>query len=318
VVVVVSAIEIVPVHAGRDSWLAARRHGLGASEIAAVLGISPWESPFSLYWRKANDWQTDTNAEMSTGTFLEAVIADWFAANRDPLENLVFDYAGLYAHPDRPWQLATPDRLIYLRCAECDGGDLADPWAAACLFCGGRGYQPDLSALLECKWVAASWDGWGEDRSDIVPVYYRAQVQWQMDVMDVPEVFVCALGPTGFRTYRIRRDERDLAVMREHGARFMRRLADGDPPDIDDHAATLAIVKRLHADIDDVDVEIDPKLAAGYLRSRRFKRLAAALGERYDIALRHAMGTGRKAVCGGKTVATRTASDALQPARSKK
>lgn len=309
-------VLLLPSHASRDQWREFRRHGIGASEIAAVMGISPYESPFSLYWQKTNDWQSDVNDEMRTGTFLEATIADWYAEHRDPHENLVFDTAGLYAHEDRPWQLATPDRLIYLTCAECDGDQPEDPWAPGCLFCGARGYNPDLAALLECKWVAASWDGWGEDGTDRIPVHYRAQCLWQMDVMGVDEVFVAALGPTGFRSYRIRRDEDDLRVMREYGRRFMQRIADKEPPDIDEHSSTLAIVKRLHADIDDVDAEIDPALAAGYLRSRRLKRLAETVGARYDIAIRAAMGTARRAVCNGRTVATRTASDALQPTRS--
>lgn len=313
-----TAVEICPPHASRDSWLAMRRTGIGASEIAAVMGISPWESPFSLYWRKVNGWQNDASDEMSTGTFLEPTIATWFEQNRDPNENLVFDYAGLYASSDRPWQLATPDRLVYLQCPECAGATVVDPWAACCIDCAGRGYRPDLAAVLECKWVAASWDGWGDDGTDVIPVYYRAQVQWQMDVMDVGEAWVCALGPGGFRTYRIRRDENDLRIMREHGRRFMDRLESFDPPDVDDHTATLAVVKRMNAAIDDVDVEIDPVLAAGYERSRRMKRLAESAGNRYDIALRAALGSGRRAVCGGRVIASRSVTDRLMPARSPK
>src|SRR5205823_13949319 len=37
---------------GSPEWHAARARGLGGSEIAAVLGLSPWESKFSLWHRK--------------------------------------------------------------------------------------------------------------------------------------------------------------------------------------------------------------------------------------------------------------------------
>ncbi|MDQ3578214.1 MAG: YqaJ viral recombinase family protein, partial [Actinomycetota bacterium] len=37
---------------GSPEWHAARAQGLGGSEIAAVLGLSPWESRFSLWHRK--------------------------------------------------------------------------------------------------------------------------------------------------------------------------------------------------------------------------------------------------------------------------
>ena len=38
---------------GSEEWLAARADGLGGSEVAAVLGLSPFESRFSLWHRKA-------------------------------------------------------------------------------------------------------------------------------------------------------------------------------------------------------------------------------------------------------------------------
>src|SRR5262245_52949583 len=65
----------------RAAWLEARRKGIGASEIAAVLGISPWESPFSLYWRKVNGWDYEPSSEMEWGTRLEPVIAEKYANN---------------------------------------------------------------------------------------------------------------------------------------------------------------------------------------------------------------------------------------------
>ena len=34
----------------REKWLNARRSGLGASEVAAVLGLSPWSTPYKV-WR---------------------------------------------------------------------------------------------------------------------------------------------------------------------------------------------------------------------------------------------------------------------------
>ena len=37
---------------GTSDWHAARANGIGGSEIAAVLGLSPYESRFSLWHRK--------------------------------------------------------------------------------------------------------------------------------------------------------------------------------------------------------------------------------------------------------------------------
>ncbi len=76
----------------REEWLAARQRGVTATDIPAVLGISPWSSPFSLYWRKAgvlNGDDGDTDA-MRWGRRLEQPIADEFA-DRHP----EFDVADL-------------------------------------------------------------------------------------------------------------------------------------------------------------------------------------------------------------------------------
>lgn len=314
-----TGLEILPHNAPRDEWLAARRLGIGASEIAAVMGISPWDSPFSTWWKKRNGWETEANEQMSTGTFLEPTIAAWFEEYGDPNENLTISPAGLYAHPERPWQLATPDRLISTVCATCEGSGWRDGPEAGypyfeCFVCEATGDGP-LSALLECKWVAQSWDGWGEEGTDDVPVNYRAQAMWQLDVMGVDEVFVCALGPGGFRVYRIRRDEKDLIGMREQGRRFMVSLAADEPPDVDDHSATLPILKRLHADIEDREQEIPARIAEGWQRAKRHTALAKRVTDRYTAQLRAELGTAKTAVLAGQRFAARTTNDQLRSSK---
>lgn len=310
-----TGVEILPYDAPRDEWLAARRLGIGASEIAAVMGISPYESPFSLWWKKRNDWGTEPDALMSTGTFLEPTIAAWFAEYGDPNENLTIVEAGLYAHPERPWQLATPDRLLYMVCDGCEGSGWADGPGAGypffeCAYCTGSGHG-SLVGLLECKWAAHSWDGWGEEGTDDVPVHYRAQCLWQLDVMGVDEVLLCALGPGGFRVYRVRRDEKDLVGMRELGRRFMASLEADEPPNVDDHSATLPILRRLHSDIEDREQEITAPVAEGWVRAKRFKDLATKTEKRYAAQLRSELGDAKTAVLIGEKFAIRTTDNKL-------
>lgn len=59
----------------RAAWLAARQQGLGASEVAAALGLSPYETPLELYLRKTGqlDGPAETEA-MRMGTLLEPVL----------------------------------------------------------------------------------------------------------------------------------------------------------------------------------------------------------------------------------------------------
>lgn len=310
-----TAVQLLPATAARADWLARRRQGIGASEIAAVMGISPYDSPFSLWWRKHMGWDVEASDEMRVGTYLEQTIADWFAEFGDPLGNLIVLPAGLYAHPDRPWQLATPDRLLYLPCGECWGdGNVLNPHVpvpALCPVCLGRRVEGEPVGLLECKWVAYTWDGWGDAVSADIPVHYRAQVQWQMDVLGLEDTFVCALGPGGFRTYRVQRDEKDLVAMREAGRRFMQSLAEGEPPDVDEHSATLPILRRINEAIENREQEIPEPVATGWLRAKRFKDLATRVERRYSAHLRAHLGTAKTATHDGRVFAARSTDDKL-------
>lgn len=308
-----TAIELLPPGTGPhdDRWHGLRRQGVTASEIAAVMGISPWDSPFSLYWRKVNDWRWDGNEYTSVGSHLEDAIADWWMAEHDPLENLVAASAGLYAHPERPWQLATPDRLLHTACPTCDGtgrGSWSMPYG--CEDCQGSGCGGPTCALLECKWVAHSWDGWGEPGSDEVPVYYRAQALWQLDVMGVDEVHVAALGPGGFRTYVVRRDdlaEADLEVMRAAGRDFVVDLQEGNPPDLDSHTATLGALQQLHPNLGAGDVQVPVDLAERYRIARADRKDAEGRVDRCEAEIRAALGSDfNRAMCGKKLVASRS------------
>lgn len=285
-------------------WHELRRAGITASEIASVMGISPWDSPFSTYWRKANDWRFEGNEYTSAGRHLEDAIADWWMAERDPLENLKAYPAGLYANPDRPWQLATPDRLVHDACPTCN---VRSPETYGCSDCMNTGLGSPMWTLLECKWVAHSWDGWGEQGTDEVPVYYRAQGLWQLDVLGVDEVHFAALGPGGFRSYVVRRDEDDLAVMRKAGEEFVRRLAEGDPPPLDSHTATLGALKRLHPTVGEGDVECTPDLAFEYATAREVRKEAEATIATCEALIRDRLGSQyARVVCDGQVVATRS------------
>jgi hypothetical protein len=65
---------------GTPDWHAAREHGIGGSEIAAILGMSKWESRFSLWHRKKGlIGPKAQNTEMEAGTRLEPAICRKFA-----------------------------------------------------------------------------------------------------------------------------------------------------------------------------------------------------------------------------------------------
>ncbi len=323
------AVELLPAgHAHPDNprWHELRRHtdagwSVTASEIPAVLGLDQWTSPFSLWWRKKQGWQRDDNQAMLIGRVLEAGVLELFARTHPDLR---LTPGGLYAHPDRRWQMATPDAIT--RRLE----PVTDPDALAAydgLLPAGIGpYRPGPAVTVQAKTAARISDEWGPDGTDEIPVGYRAQVLWEIDVYGAAYGYLAVLflQDRQLRWYRIDRDERDLRVMLARAEAFRRSLDDDDPPDIDAHSSTLPTVKKIvDGALVDEAVEIPAALAAAYRRGLALRDRLAAVNARVEARLRTAIGPARYASRDGVKVASRsvylhrsgTVVDKLTPAK---
>lgn len=283
-------VDVLPAYeAGTPEWHESRRSGLGGSEIAGVLGVSPWVSRFSLWHHKAGSVpQADLdNEQMEWGRLLEPVIRAKFAARRPGIR--MVDNPGPYRNRERPWQLASPDGLFV-----DDGG----------------GSVPEL---FEAK---TSWDGagFGDPGTDQVPVYYLTQCRWYLDALDLQVAHLAVLiGGSTYREYVIRRHDGDAALMRDAAALFLADIAAGNVPALDSSAATFAIVRQLHPEIDGNDYELDRDLAARYVEAVRAAEDADMDLQGAAIAVLAAMGPARRAVYLGATIASRQAKGGNSP-----
>ncbi len=280
-------------------WLAARRQGVTASEIAVVMGLSPYDSPYALYHRKRGELpDAGDNDAMERGRVLEPYIAGKFA-QLHPEFIVDGDGRQLYAHPDRPWQLATPDRLAWER-------DNTAFWP--------RGdYQNLPDAVLETKTDAGGDDGWGDEGTGQIPVHYRCQVLWQMDVMGVTTAYVACLMMRSWklRVYELELDsdaEDDLDLMKNEADAFLACIANDIEPAVDWRPATTAALKHLNPGVEQRDVTIGRQLAISY---RAAVRRAAEADQRKELMTNRmlaAIGTGRRAIeaCTEQVVATRS------------
>jgi putative phage-type endonuclease len=289
--------------APRADWLAARRQGVTASEIAVVLGLSPYGSPFELFHRKTGALPPSPpdNEAMALGRYLEDYVVQQFAG-RHPDFTVTGNGEALYAHPDRPWQMASPDRLVE------DG--------PSCGIIERDGvFHVEPVAVLETK-TSATHEDWGEDGTGEIPVHYRCQVLWQLDVMQVTAAYVACLflHTRKVRVYQLAMDDgarADLKVMRSAARRFLERIDHGDEPDVDWRPATTGALKALHPEVDDGrEVLIGRQLAISYRAAvRRFKDAEQRKDEMANRVLA-AMGTAQHAVERGTldTVASRSVS----------
>ena len=211
----------------RAEWLAQRRNGIGASDIAAVLGISPWKTPLQLYLDKRGELPPQEDApQLRRGRMLEPLVLDFYA--------------------DETGHQVT-------RQQECVVG--AEPWMLATL----DGFDAVDNAPVEAKTVSPFLaKEFGEHGTDEVPLHYAAQVHWQMMLTDASKGYLAALiGIDDFRIFTLLRDHELESLMIARATEFWQRVLDGNPPD----PSSELDIKLLHPRDTGSSIEATPEIA---------------------------------------------------------
>lgn len=174
----------------RPEWLEYRRKGLGGSDAAAVLNISPFRTARDLYYDKLGVVTSDDQANwvaLEVGNLLEPLVARIFA-HKTGLK--IYQRKCMFQHPQYPWMLADLDYLVEL---------------------------PDgTTAILEIKTTNYNAkDKWWYNGKEVVPVYYETQGRHYMAVMNLDRVYYCCLYGNNEDEAIIRRIDRDMAYEME-------------------------------------------------------------------------------------------------------
>jgi len=210
----------------RDDWLEWRRGGLGASDIAALMGISPWASPWSVWADKCGLLPPEPENEyMAAGRWLERAIGPWF---EDVTGLHVFAEQTRSEHRENEWARATPDGFV------------------------AEAYPPAPDDVVDAEIILGSFEvkvtGPGK-RWDPIPPYYQAQGQWQMYVTDLPKTFFAVLHGRRLEVYELDRDPADIEFMVERAECFWRdHVLAGVPPATDASDATTRAIAAVYPD----------------------------------------------------------------------
>lgn len=250
-------------------WLDWRRAGLGASDVAAVLGISPWASPYTVWLDKTGQRADEDNEAMEAGRMLEPAIGPWFE-QRTGL--VVMGEQMWCTHPDKPWARATLDGVV----AESAESTFADALG---------GLEIKTTSEPPAKWEEA------------IPPYYCAQAQFQMFVTGMERTWFAVLHANfglRLRIYELDRDDADIALLLERCEKFWTgNVLAGVPPPVDGHDATTEALKSTGADTDADAVDLDTDAADVWMirdikeriareekeLAKQENRIRAALGE---------------------------------------
>jgi putative phage-type endonuclease len=219
----------------RAAWLEWRRGGLGGSDVASILGLSPWSGPFDVWLAKTQAVDGQANRAQNSGRRLERAIAE-FAA--DELGAVLLPSEAL-EHPEHPWIRGTPDGYL-------------EPGRLPLLVRGGR-------AGLECK-KTRDLEAWGEPGSSSIPVAYRVQVAWYQAITRIPTWFVAVFATISDRweIYRVERDlEVENALIERAGQWWRRHVVEGVRPELDSSSSCSLALHLAHAKPSDELLEVD-------------------------------------------------------------
>ena len=269
----------------RPAWLEWRREGVGASDVAAILGISPWASPWTVWADKTGLLPpSPDNETFEFGRWAELMLGPWFT---DKTNLYLIGQQARAEHPDQARHRTTLDGVV----VEWEAVDDLER-------------HSDTPGLLLDHAL-----GTGEIKTDFngtpwqaIPAHYQTQGQWQLHVTGLDRVWFIVLHGRRMRTYTLERNQDDIDFMVDKVDDFWdRHVVTQSPPDIDSSEATARALAAVYPKADkagSVELTTDQATAlidyrfgkadekAGKARARTASNiLRAAAGDAYELTV---------------------------------
>lgn len=217
----------------REEWLVNRTKGIGASEVASILGVDKFRSAFQVWAEKTGNAPPEDlsgNEAVEFGCRLERPIAEAYAARTGRTVEMWPQFQ-IAVHAYYPWLRCTPD---------------------ATQLCESLG--PGLVQIKTTHaFNAAEWE-------DGPPLAYQVQVQAEMAVMNSKFcTLVCLVGGQKLRYHDVMRNDKFIESMIATLADFWAAVLSKEPVAVDGSVATTKVLSRLYpADNDElVQLSID-------------------------------------------------------------
>ena len=199
----------------RESWLKVRSQSIGGSDAAAILGMNPWKSAYTLWLEKTGQTSQEDisdNEYVHFGNVLEKVVADEFCRR----ENKKVRKCGLFRSNRYPFMTASFDRLLV-------GED----------------------AGLECKtsnaFKQSEWD-----EGEIPPSYY-VQCQHYMMVSGLPRWYIaCLIGGNHFVSWIVERNEEDIIALEQAEVDFWDKVQRHIMPRVDGSDSSASSLQKIY------------------------------------------------------------------------
>jgi len=274
-----------------QEWLKFRRQGIGGSDVAAILGFSPWRSPFSVWADKTGRTPIDEQGNEFThwGTIMEPILAGEF---QNVTGKKVFRQNKTFYVPEHPFLRANIDR------------DIA----------GEPGF---LEIKTATEYKSSEW------QDDKVPIPYQFQVQHYMHVLNRPYVYFAYL--VGGHAFGFKRVDRDQASIDQFEPMLIdwweKHIINDEPPEVDGTDATTSALRALYPDDDGdtviLDNQFDTLLTDREQLKASIKETNSAVSA-IDNQLRQAIGDATTGETGNWLVTNKTSKSGSRTLRVKR
>lgn len=250
-----------------DQQIKLRQTGLGGSDVAAVLGLSPWKTPLELWSEKTGrNIQLEESSAMEWGNRLESPILQKYRDSHHDVH--VTPGSGTIRHSEHSCLLATPDAFIV-----------------------DKGRSP---GILEIKTSSAA--PWAE-----VPAHYKLQLEHYLYVLGRPVGYFAVLFRgreyVEYGPFYSDRDVYEEEVL-PHLLHFWQCVKDDNPELVPQKLHDL-IIKGIEPDDDEPPVELSLSsllLANNYRNITREIKAFKAEQEKIKLTLAQSLGDAKKGV----------------------
>lgn len=241
-------------------WLEVRKSGIGGSDVAAILGLSPWKSPLDVYLDKVGKSapQEETDA-MYWGTRLEDLVAKKYCEVKD---REVRKVNSILRSEKYPCLIGNIDRAV----------------------CHEKGKLPVVKGefrtpkILECKTARTKNEDWGQGGTDQIPDYYLTQVLHYLGLTGCEscDVAVLFMDSRKFDVYTVKADQEIIQRMFE-------RLADWWESHVVKNVApaprSIADVEKLFKRSAEIEITATDEIEHAINEYAKFKKMEAEVSE---------------------------------------
>ena len=231
-------------YANREEWLDLRKKYIGGSDAAAIVGLNPYSSPYSLWAEKTGRVAGfEGNITTKVGAYLEDLVAEMFT---DETGKKVRRQNRMVVNDDYPWACADVDRLII-------GED----------------------AILEIK-TTNSLGNMRMLRNGEYPTQYYCQMTHYLAVTGAKKAYLAVLiNCREFKWFELERDEDEIRALMEEERKFWELVKSDTPPQTIGNPADETTLQTLYPEGDGTSCDLFG--CAGMLE--QYEELNKTIGE---------------------------------------